>query len=103
MGAKLTGGCQCGKIGYEILGTPRRLVVCHCMDCQRQSGSVFGMTLVVTEANFRITRGDPKSFSSLSGTGRAKLGVFLPGLRYPDLPQARTDALTQGSGAEFVL
>ena len=65
MDPKSTGGCQCGNLRY-------------CTDCQRQSGSAFGMTLVVNEADFRITQGDPKSFSSLSDRGRAKLGVFCP-------------------------
>ncbi len=42
MATKFTGGCQCGNIRYEVVGTPKQLVVCHCTDCQRQSGSAFG-------------------------------------------------------------
>jgi hypothetical protein len=73
---KHTGGCQCGGIHYEVVGLPQQLVVCHCTDCQRQSGSAFGMTLVVNEADFRVTQGEPKVFASKSDTGRAKLGAF---------------------------
>jgi len=42
---KNTGGCQCGSIRYELIGTPQMLYVCHCTDCQHQSSSAFGMSL----------------------------------------------------------
>ena len=74
----ITGGCQCGAIRYEVIGEPRLVVVCHCTDCQRQSGSAFGMTMVVDEADFRVIHGEPKTFASKSDTGRAKLGAFCP-------------------------
>ncbi len=78
MATQYTGGCQCGEVRYEVVGLPRRLVVCHCTDCQRQSGSAFGMTLVVNEADFRLTQGEPKTFASKSAAGRAKRGAFCP-------------------------
>jgi hypothetical protein len=60
---KITGGCQCGTIRYEVAGAPKRLVVCHCSDCQRQSGSAFGMTMVVSEADFRLIKGNFKTYA----------------------------------------
>ena len=72
----LEGGCQCGAIRYEVVGTPVRLVVCHCTDCQRQSSSAFGMTMVVNEEDFRLIKGELKTFTSKSDAGRAKLGAF---------------------------
>jgi hypothetical protein len=30
-----TGGCQCGKIRYEITEAPQLVYTCHCTDCQR--------------------------------------------------------------------
>ena len=79
MATKLTGGCQCGGIRYEVTGAPQQLVVCHCTDCQRQSGSAFGMTLLVKEEDFRLTHGELKTYQSKSDAGRAKLGAFCPG------------------------
>jgi len=76
--SKLTGGCQCGAIRYEVAGTPKRLVACHCTACQRQSGSAFGMTMVVDEEDFRLTKGELKTYASKSDAGRAKLGAFCP-------------------------
>lgn len=75
---KLTGGCQCGTIRYEVTGAPKRTVVCHCTDCQRQSGAAFGMTLVVAEDDFRIVKGEAKTYASTADTGRDKLGGFCP-------------------------
>lgn len=78
MAVTYAGGCQCGYIRYEVVGAPKQIVACHCTDCQRQSGSAFGMTLVVNEAEFRLIRGELKTFVSKSDTGRAKLGAFCP-------------------------
>ena len=38
-----TGGCQCGKIRYEITEAPRSVYACHCRDCQRLTSSAFSM------------------------------------------------------------
>lgn len=72
------GGCQCGALRYEITGAARQIVACHCAHCQRQSGSAFGMTMVVAEADFRLTRGKEKTFELESDAGYRKLGAFCP-------------------------
>ena len=33
------GGCLCGGVRYEIAGALRDVVVCHCSQCRRTSGS----------------------------------------------------------------
>ena len=78
MAAKLTGGCLCGDIRYEVTGSPQRVFICHCTDCQQQSGSAFGMSLVVNEEDFHLTQGKPKTITSKSAAGRDKLGAFCP-------------------------
>ncbi|VWX53278.1 GFA family protein [Novosphingobium sp. 9U] len=35
--------CQCGQLRATVRGEPVRVSVCHCLDCQRRSGSVFAM------------------------------------------------------------
>ncbi len=97
---KWTGGCQCGGIRYEVTGAPQQVVVCHCTDCQRQSGSAFGMTLVVREENFRLTQGEPKTFASKSDAGRPKLGAFCPecGTRIYHKPEWRKGTVSVKPG-----
>jgi hypothetical protein len=36
-----TGGCQCGKVRYEITEEPWAVYTCHCLECQRPTGSAF--------------------------------------------------------------
>ncbi len=34
--------CSCGKLSAHVQGDPVRVSVCHCLACQRRTGSVFG-------------------------------------------------------------
>jgi len=34
--------CSCGQLQAHVVGEPVRVSVCHCMACQRRTGSVFG-------------------------------------------------------------
>ena len=33
-----TGGCQCGKVRFEVTGEPMNQVFCYCTDCQQRTG-----------------------------------------------------------------
>ena len=35
-----------------VKGEPRAIAICHCMHCQRQSGSLFSFNLVIREADY---------------------------------------------------
>lgn len=52
------GGCQCGNIEYQLHGEPRMLYACHCTDCQKQSASAFGMSLIVDPGQIEFLRGE---------------------------------------------
>jgi hypothetical protein len=36
-----TASCSCGQLRIEVEGEPRGVGVCHCLACQRRTGSVF--------------------------------------------------------------
>ena len=74
----IVGGCQCGDIRYELLGQPLGLAVCHCKECQRQSGSAFGMSLAVGEGAFQLRSGVLKTFEVKCDSGRIKTCAFCP-------------------------
>ena len=40
MGSR-TASCSCGQLRIEVQGEPRGVGVCHCLACQRRTGSVF--------------------------------------------------------------
>jgi hypothetical protein len=70
------GGCQCGSVRYRIDGAPLNLTVCHCTECQRQSGSAFGMSLAIPVESFHLVSGKLKSFTVICDSGRAKTCSF---------------------------
>jgi hypothetical protein len=39
---KRLASCSCGQLIAEASGEPIRVSVCHCLACQRRTGSVFG-------------------------------------------------------------
>jgi hypothetical protein len=51
----LTGACLCGAVTYHVDGGPRfNAYACHCTDCQRRSGSAFGIQLAVMETALTV-------------------------------------------------
>ena len=76
--AARTGGCLCGAVRYESAGEPLFSLLCHCRDCQHQSGSAFIAAMRVRAAGFRITKGEPKLFVSASDAGNAVTRAFCP-------------------------
>ena len=62
MTAIRTGGCLCGAVRYESAGEPLFSLLCHCRDCQHQSGSAYVAAMRVPAAGFRITKGAAKLF-----------------------------------------
>ena len=35
-----TGGCQCGRVRYHVVGVPHEAYLCHCRMCQHATGGV---------------------------------------------------------------
>ena len=62
MRVPLTGGCQCGRVRYEIREPPLTVYACHCTECQRQSGSAFSLSMPVPRAAVFIVAGAPKEW-----------------------------------------
>ena len=75
---RLAGGCQCGSVRHSIEGEVRALNVCHCHDCQRQSGSAFGMSLIIEPDAFKLDSGKLKTFQTTADSGRDKTCAFCP-------------------------
>ena len=77
MTAPYTGGCQCGSVRYAVTTEPIRLLACHCQECQRQSGSAFGMSMPVKKDNLTVT-GLTKQFARSADSGNEVTGMFCP-------------------------
>lgn len=73
----LTGGCQCGRVRYEIGAAPRAFYLCHCTECQTQTSSAFGESLRCDPASVSVT-GAMKTSRRSSDGGAVRLGDFCP-------------------------
>jgi len=76
MGTLYTGGCQCGRIRYELLAEPLTIYACHCSECQKQSSSAFGMSMPVPREAVAIVQGQPKEWTRWSESGREVTCLF---------------------------
>jgi len=72
----LRGGCQCGAIRFEITENPMALYCCHCTNCQQQSSSAFGMSMLVPRDGFKFTKGEPSAFAIPTDSKSKKQGHF---------------------------
>ena len=75
---RLAGGCQCGAVRYEIRGEPVSLYVCHCRECQKQSASAFGISVIVKRSDFSVTQGEVKVWSRTTDSGGTLACAFCP-------------------------
>jgi hypothetical protein len=41
------GGCSCGVVRYRLTSEPMFVHCCHCLNCQRQTGSAFVINLLI--------------------------------------------------------
>ena len=54
--------CACGQLRVEAQGEPLRVNLCHCLECQRRTGSPFGIGAWYAKSDLRIT-GNYKTFT----------------------------------------
>ncbi len=43
----LSGRCRCGRLRFVLREEPISFYLCHCTDCQAESGSAFGQSMAV--------------------------------------------------------
>ena len=56
-----TGGCNCGKVRFQVKGDPIRVGVCHCQICRKDTGSSFNFFAVWSSKKV-ATVGDTESW-----------------------------------------
>lgn len=71
MNEHLTGGCGCGAIRYELASPPMFTNCCHCLDCQRQTGSAFVINGLIETDRIALVSGQPVGVALPTQSGRA--------------------------------
>jgi hypothetical protein len=54
------GGCSCGAVRYRLVSDPLFTHVCHCLNCQRQTGSAFVVNLLIETDRVELLAGEPE-------------------------------------------
>ena len=54
------GGCSCGAVRYRLTSEPLFTHCCHCLNCQRQTGSAFVINLLIEADRVELLAGDPQ-------------------------------------------
>lgn len=74
---KRRAACSCGQLHLVAEGEPVRISMCHCLACQRRTGSAFGM-----QARFPAERvhieGRSTEYVRISDAGEARTFNFCP-------------------------
>ena len=73
--------CCCGLLRAEATGEPPFVGACHCMECQRRTGSPFGVSTYFPKEQVR-TEGPSKVYVRGSELGATDRTPFLPRLRF---------------------
>ena len=59
---KITGGCYCSAVRYEIDGEPQASLQCHCRECQYISGGFPAALMLISLESFQLTCGQMKQY-----------------------------------------
>lgn len=61
--------CACGALSVTTSGEPVAIGMCHCLDCQRRTGSLFGVQARFLKDQVEVT-GSPNSYTRTGDSGR---------------------------------
>ena len=69
--------CSCGQLRVHCEGEPIRISMCHCLACQRRTGSVFGVQARFPRANI-TSDGRSATFKRKADSGNTITFHFCP-------------------------
>jgi hypothetical protein len=65
----LCGGCPCEAVRFAVNTMPLLVYACHCSECQRASGSSFGLSMPVAFDSFAVISGKPRPWRRTDDSG----------------------------------
>jgi hypothetical protein len=70
--------CSCGNLQVVCEGEPVSISMCHCLECQRRTGAVFGNQAWFGRQQVISIAGDSTQFVRVADTGRSVAFRFCP-------------------------
>lgn len=72
-----TAHCACGELAVVCAGDPLSVSLCHCLDCQKRTGSVFGIAAFFLRIDIKVS-GAFRDFARPSDSGHDVIFHFCP-------------------------
>ncbi len=67
------GGCSCGEVRYRLTSEPLFTHCCHCLNCQRQTGSAFVINLLIEADRVELLAGEPQPIDVARERGKQRI------------------------------
>jgi hypothetical protein len=62
-----TATCCCEQLRVHVVGEPDRVIACNCLECQRRTGTAFGLAAYFPQEQVVSVEGRSASFSRAAG------------------------------------
>ena len=66
----MEGTCACGAVRYALRTRPMFVNCCHCLDCQRQTGSAFVINALIETDRIDLAGVEPEAVTVPTDSGR---------------------------------
>ena len=73
--SQVTGGCLCGAVRILASGEPKRVGICHCLDCRKHHGALFHASAIFPEDAVTI-EGETRDYAGRHFCPRCGSSVF---------------------------
>jgi len=102
------GGCSCGAVRYRLGSDPLIVHCCHCLNCQRQTGSAFVINLLIEADCLELLAGEPDPVDVARDDGSTQRIYRCPGCQvavfseygWPELKFVRGGTLDEPSAVQ---
>jgi len=72
-----TASCSCGSLRVDVAAEPLGVVACHCLACQKRTGSPFGLGAYFAESQLSVS-GESRTFVRPTDAGHQFTTHFCP-------------------------
>ncbi|MGN1287671.1 MAG: GFA family protein [Bradyrhizobium sp.] len=69
--------CACGQLRATCQGEPATVALCHCLECQKRTGSTYGVAAFFPRADVE-PQGEAREYSRIGGSGSPVVFHFCP-------------------------
>ena len=71
-GETFDGGCTCRRVRYRLQSRPLFVHCCHCLNCQRQTGSAFVVNLLIEADRVELLGVEPQAVDAPRDDGSSQ-------------------------------